>query len=87
MTKNLVNCCMMTQNNVLALFIFLNFVLEILFWGNFGPESSKPLFKMKLDTEGYSRLLILNSTNIFLNFIPEIPFLSNLVPKLQSSMF
>ena len=44
------------------------------FGGNFGPKLENFLFKMKLDTEGYSRLPILNSTIIFLNFVPNIFF-------------
>ena len=37
----MVNCFIMTQNKVLGLFIFLNFIPKKLFWGKFGSETSK----------------------------------------------
>ena len=39
MTQNLVNCFTMTQNKVLGLFTFLNFVPQILFLGNFSAKT------------------------------------------------
>ena len=52
-----------TQNEVLGLFTYLNLVH--FFWATLVPKLEKILFKMKLDTKGYSRLPILNSTIIF----------------------
>ena len=40
---------------------------------------------MKLDTQGYSKLIILNSTILFLNFIPKIPFLDGSGPETSKS--
>ena len=65
----------MTQNKVLGPFTFLKFVPNIFFWANLAPKLESALFKMKLHTKGYSRLLILNSTIVFLNFISKIPLL------------
>ena len=58
MTQDLVNCLTMTRNKVLGLFIFLNFIL---FSANLVPKLESALFKMKLDTMEYSRLLIVRS--------------------------
>ena len=41
MTQNCVNCFTMTQSKILGLFIFLNFIPNILFLGKCGPEISK----------------------------------------------
>ena len=65
----------MTQNKVLGLFIFLNFVPKVLFLCTFGPKHGSPLFKMKLGAKGYSKVMILNSTIVFLNFVPKIALL------------
>ena len=67
----------MTQNKVLELFISLALV----------PELESTLFKMKLDTKGYSGLLILNSTIVFWIFFPKHLSGANLVPKIQSAFF
>ena len=50
------------------------------------PKPESALFKMKLDTKVYSKLLILNSGIIFLNVVPKIPFWTKLVPKLQNAL-
>ena len=83
MTQNLVNCFTMTQNKVLGLFIFLDFIPKIPFWANLVPKLESALFKMKLDPVEYSRLLILNSAIVFLNFFPKIPFLSKFGPQIS----
>ena len=75
MTQNLVNCFILTQNKVLGLFIFLNFAPKIIFWANLVPKFESNLFKMKLDTKWYSRVLMLISTIAFLIFVPKIPVL------------
>ena len=51
------------------------------------PKPESALFKMKLDTKVYSKLLILNSTIIFLNVVSKISFWTKLVPKLQNALF
>ena len=78
---NLLICFTMTQNKVLELFIFLNFVPRRHFLVKFGPKLERPLFKMKLHTKKYSRVLILNSTVEFLN---SLPIEVNLLPKIQN---
>ena len=65
MTQNMVNCLTMTQNKLLGLSIFLNFVPKILFWANLASKLESALFEIKLDTMEYSSLLILNSTIVF----------------------
>ena len=72
MIKNLANCFTVTRNKVHGLFTFLNFVPKYFFWVNLFPKLESTLFKLKLDIERYSRLLILNSTIVFVNFDPKI---------------
>ena len=81
MAPNLVNCFTMTQNKVLGLFIYLIFVLKIPFWGNLTLKLQSVLFKMKLGTKGYLRVLILKVAIVFSNFVPKICFLSKFGPK------
>ena len=76
MTQNLVNCFIVTENKVLGLFISQSWSPKYFFGANLVSKLEKVLFKIKLDTEGYSRLPILNSTIIFLNLL-----------KLQSASF
>ena len=45
-----------------------------------GSSFNQILFKMELDTKGYSRRPILKSTTIFLNFVPKIAFLGRFGP-------
>ena len=45
------------------------------------PKLERALFKMKLDTKGYSRVLILNSIIVFLHFVPKIAFLGKFGPE------
>ena len=82
---NLLNCFTMTQNKVLKLFIFLNFVPRRHFFEKLGPKLERTLFKMKPHTKRYSRVLILNSTVVFLNLLPIgvnlLPKIQNLCPK------
>ena len=58
MTQNLVNYLPMTQNKILGLFIFLNFVPKIIFWVSLVRKLEIVLFMMKLNTKGYFRVLI-----------------------------
>ena len=71
----------MTQNKVLGYFIFLNFVPKILFLVQLWSSFNQILFKMKLNTKGYSRLPILKLTIIFLICFSEIPFLGRFGPE------
>ena len=71
----------MTQNKVLGLLIFLNFIPKTPFWPNLVPKLERAL--MKLDTIEYSRLLISNSAIVFFNFLPKIPFRGKFGPEIS----
>ena len=48
----------MTQNKVQGLFTFLNFVPKTIFWASLVWKLEILLFKMKLNTKEYFRVLI-----------------------------
>ena len=62
-----------------SIVVFLSSVPEITFWEKLVLKLQSALFKMKLDTRGYSILLILSFSRIaFLNFILTKPFLGQI---------
>ena len=62
-----------------SIIVFLSSVPEITFWEKLVLKLQSALFKMKLDTRGYSILLILSFSRIaFLNFILTKPFLGQI---------
>ena len=84
MTQNFVNCFTVTQNKVLGLFIFLNFVPKILFGTNFVPKLENVFFKFKLNIQG-CRFCI---QQLFF-WITSLKYLfwTDFVLKLQSALF
>ena len=54
-----------------------------LFWGKFVPKLQSALFQMKLSTQGYSRVLILNLAFFFLYSVSETSFLGKFCLKTQ----
>ena len=83
MNQKLENRFAMTQNNVLEpLFSFSqNPCLKSFVRANLVPKLESAMFKMKLGTNGYSRLSILNLTIAFLIFASKIPLLDKSCPE------
>ena len=57
------------------------------FGGKLVPKLESALFKIKIGTTGYSKLLIPNSTIVFLGSVPEKPFLEKFGRQTSKALF